>query len=638
MKFISIIGMMSEIDEVINVCGKSGIFQPDDVFSFYLNTKNFSHMDNENIYAAPLKLLSDTVKSSGMKLENVNVEDFEVENTQINEYVEYLSSKLGGMVSRSKEIEQNIEAYNEEIRQISHFTGLSVNLKDIFECKYVKPRFGKLSKEGYEKLESYDDPKLMFFPCTDEQDYYWGLYFAPVENEDEVDRIFSGLYFERIRIAQSEDTISGRIEKLNSMIKQSKNELEIIKEKIKSFWKVQHDQCMRFYSKLNELNTYCDIRKYVARYNDCFIMVGWIPKENEKSFCKKLSEINSVEYSLENGKNVLSHSPPVKLSNKKPFKAFEFFVDTYGLPSYDEIDPTIFVAITYTVLFGVMFADLGQGLLVSLVGYFMWKFKKMKLGKIMMTCGVSSAIFGTIFGSVFGFEHALDPFYKKVFGMSEKPIEVMDSSSTNMIIYSTVGIGIVLLIIAMLINIYSSVKRRRYANALFGSNGVCGLIFYISVVFLLLDSMMFRTGLVNTFYIILFMVVPVILMFFKEILEKIIDKDPNWKPEKWSDYILQNIFEMFEVLLSYLTNTVSFLRVGAFVLVHAGMMMVVFTIAEMCNPVGYVIAVVIGNIFVAALEALLSGIQVLRLEFYELFSRFFEAQGRPFTPVVIENK
>ena len=144
MKFISIIGMMSEIDEVINVCGKSGIFQPDDVFSFYLNTKNFSHMDNENIYAAPLKLLSDTVKSSGMKLENVNVEDFEVENTQINEYVEYLSSKLGGMVSRSKEIEQNIEAYNEEIRQISHFTGLSVNLKDIFECKYVKPRFGKL--------------------------------------------------------------------------------------------------------------------------------------------------------------------------------------------------------------------------------------------------------------------------------------------------------------------------------------------------------------------------------------------------------------------------------------------------------------------------------------------------------------
>ena len=102
-----------------------------------------------------------------------------------------------------------------------------------------------------------------------------------------------------------------------------------------------------------------------------------------------------------------------------------------------------------------MFADLGQGILVSLVGYLMWKLKKMKLGKIMIQCGISSAIFGTIFGSVFGFEHALDSMYNKLFGMKEKPIEVMNSSSTNMIIYSTVGIGVALLIVAMIINIYS---------------------------------------------------------------------------------------------------------------------------------------------------------------------------------------
>ena len=140
------------------------------------------------------------------------------------------------------------------------------------------------------------------------------------------------------------------------------------------------------------------------------------------------------------------------------------------------------------------------------------------------------------------------------------------------------------------------------------------------------------------FFIIVFLILPIILIFFKEILGKLIMRSPNWVPESWGDYILQNFFEMFEVILSYLTNTMSFLRVGAFVLVHAGMMMVVFTIANMCGPVGYIIAVIIGNIFVAALEALLAGIQVLRLEFYELFSRFFEAQGRPFNPVIIEKQ
>ena len=87
------------------------------------------------------------------------------------------------------------------------------------------------------------------------------------------------------------------------------------------------------------------------------------------------------------------------------------------------------------------------------------------------------------------------------------------------------------------------------------------------------------------------------------------------------------------MLLSYVTNTMSFLRVGAFVLVHAGMMLVVFTLANMCSSVGYVLIVCIGNVFVICLEALLVGIQVLRLNFYEMFSRFFKGEGRAFDPV-----
>ena len=106
--------------------------------------------------------------------------------------------------------------------------------------------------------------------------------------------------------------------------------------------------------------------------------------------------------------------------------------------------------------------------------------------------------------------------------------------------------------------------------------------------------------------------------------------------KKQSMYLSQNFFELFEVVLSYVTNTMSFLRVGSFVLVHAGMMMVVFAISEMFTGLGYVIALIIGNIFVIALEALLAGIQVLRLEFYEMFSRFFEGQGREYKPVVSE--
>ena len=90
---------------------------------------------------------------------------------------------------------------------------------------------------------------------------------------------------------------------------------------------------------------------------------------------------------------------------------------------------------------------------------------------------------------------------------------------------------------------------------------------------------------------------------------------------------MQNVFELLESVLSYLSNTISFLRVGAFVIVHASMMMVVFTMAgEPAN----LIVVVLGNGVVIALEALLSAIQGIRLEFYEMFSRFYTGGGSKF--------
>ena len=331
-------------------------------------------------------------------------------------------------------------------------------------------------------------------------------------------------------------------------------------------------------------------------------------------------------------------TPRIRLKNRFLFRPFEFFVDMYGLPAYDEVDPTPFVAFTYILLFGIMFGDLGQGLVVSLVGWIMWKWRKMPLGKILVPCGISSAIFGTIFGSVFGLEHVLDPFYQTVFHLEEKPIEVMDADTTNLIIYAAIGIGLVLVVLAILINIYSSLRRRHYENALFGPNGVAGLVFYCSIVVGFGGQIVFGWQIVNTAYVLCLIVLPLAVIFFREILGALVEGRREDLPKKWGDFLMQNFFEVFEFLLSYATNTMSFLRVGAFVLVHAGMMLVVFTLAEMLPGIGYLIVAVIGNIFIMCLEGLLVGIQVLRLEFYEMFSRFFDGTGRAFHPVTVRRE
>lgn len=642
MNFISMIGPINKLGDLVNICGESKVFQPDNVFSFYSDTEGFCQVNEENPYSEPLQDLQNAIYSCGGKPVFADIEDFKINQTKIDRYVKYVSENVSKTVENKRTLYRNLAEYKEEIEILKHFYGLNQNISDVLACEYSKAHFGKIPNKCYPKLSelAHENSKkgveLLFFPLTSDDEYQWGIYFTDIENENEINRLFSSLYFEEVKLKPYEKTPYEAVSELQSLRTEIYRKIENIDRKISEFWESQKSRCMKFYTKLKELNTYFEIKSYAAKYNDSFILVGWVPKESLELFKSKINKLKGIEYSTEEGKDMLSHMPPVKLRNNKLFRPFEFFVDTYGMPSYDELDPTAFVAVTYSILFGIMFADLGQGLVVSLVGFLMWKFKKMKLGSVLVPCGIFSAIFGTLFGSVFGFEHALDSFYQNVFGLSEKPIEVMDSSTTSYILYVAVGIGVVLLIIAMLLGIYSAFKRGRKGEALFGPNGICGLLLYSSSMFMLVDMLVLHTGIVNTAYIVLFIFLPMILLMFNEILIKIANNERNWKPDNWADYIMQSAIELFEVILSYVTNTVSFSRVGAYVLGHAGMMMVVFTLANMFSGAGYVITVIIGNTVVILLEALLAGIQVLRLEFYEMFSRFFEGQGRVFTPVTVK--
>ena len=636
-KIASIIGVSSALDEVIKVCGRSGIFHPDNALSFYAQNNQFVPLAEGNPYSEPLRKLKKMMKKTSLDLSMVNTDDFDVSLKEINEYVNYVSSKLGALLDKKKEITDQITTHQRSLLDISHFIGLDLNLKEIFACKYIKVRFGKLPKESFQKLNAYqDDPYMLFFPCTIENKVCWGVYFAPLDNIVDIDRKFAGLYFERLWLHQIDGTPETEQETIKKLIADAETELDLINKKIENFWKSQKEQCLRFYTKLEELNTYFGIKKYVSKYNDSFILVGWLPAEYEDNFAHLLSHVDGIEYSIEKAENEEKHSPPVKLKNNRFSRPFESFVEMYGLPSYNEIDPTTIVSVLYTLLFGIMFGDLGQGIVLSIVGWFMWKFKKMMLGRILIRCGFSASIFGLIYGAVFGLEHALDPMYKALFGLKEKPIDVMKPQSVMIIIVLAVALGASVILLSMGLNIYSALRRRDYEEGVFGPNGVAGMTFY-GALLAGVGSMAMGFNLMTLPYVLGLLVLPLVLIFFKEILGKLLEGDDDWKPEKWGEFIVQNFFEMFEIMLSYVTNTMSFLRVGAYVLVHAGMMMGFLAIAEVMpgGIVGYTIMAVIGNAFVTIVEALLVGIQVLRLNFYELFSRFFQGQGRPYSPVKV---
>lgn len=633
---LSVIGLMDHLDEVITILGESGVFHPDDVGNFFENVQDFTHLQTQNTFAEPLTNLKAALNLTKRKFPLVDVSEFNPSVEELENFSTVTTAEIDALIDERERWAIRLEKETQNYNITSHFVGMGVEIEKVLKMKYMKARFGRLPKDSIQKLETYRDNEFVDFAvCTEDKTHCWGVYFTPYDHVEEIDKIFEELYFERFYIVNENETPRERIEGYKKELPVLEENRKQAQENLDKYLDENKDQIILYLSKLEELYLYASIRNKALQYNNSFIIVGWVPTENKKQLNRRLKKIHSIEADFSDAKNELDKQPPVKLKNCFLAKPFEFYTEMYGVPKYNEIDPTLFIAFTYVIIFGIMFADLGQGLLLSVVGLLLWKIKKMKIGRILFPCGISAAIFGTVFGSVFGFEHVLDPMFR-LFGFSEKPIDVMDSENINTIILAAIGIGVFLLLIAMCLNIYTSIRQKNYGRALFGTSGVAGVVFYGATIFGIYAELFLKMHVMSVFYILGLMVLPFILIFFSEPLGDLVNGEKDWQPESWGGYIVENLFESLEVLLGYVTNTMSFLRVGAFVLVHAGMMLVVFTLAETVGPefsVPYWIIVVIGNTLVMALEGLLVSIQVLRLEYYEMFSRFYSGEGRAFAPV-----
>ena len=638
MQAVNIIGLMEHIDEVILTLGESGVFHPDEVASFYSDLNEFTHLQNKNSYAEPLTNLKTALNLTKRKFELTDTSDFRPSYEELESFSAQTSADIEALIEHKESLVTKLGVAKHNLSMAEHFAGLDLELSKVLNTEFVGARFGRLPKESVKKLEAYrDNDYVEFAVCSEDKDHCWGVYFAPKDKENEIDKIFGALYFEPTELTFGDKTPGEKAQECRERIPLLENRIEKAQKKLDSYLDNNSEQITKYLSNLEEMYLYSGIRSKALQHGNSFILAGWIPTADKKRIQKKLKRIKSVELEFSDAKDELDKHPPVKLNNFFWAKPFEYYTKMYGVPRYNEIDPTLFVALTYVIIFGIMFADLGQGLILSAAGLLMWKLKKMEIGKILFPCGLSSAVFGTIFGSLFGFEHILDPLFRAA-GFREKPIEVMDSRNTNTIIMGAIGIGVFLLILAMLLNVYTSLRQRNYGKALFGTSGVAGIIFYSSLVFGLTAEIFLGIHVMTLPYILGLVLLPFFIIFFAEPLGKLAEGKKNWQPESWGAYIVENLFESIEVLLSYVTNTMSFLRVGAFVLVHAGMMLVVFVLAETVGGAGYWIIVVIGNALVMALEALLVAIQVLRLEYYEMFSRFYSGEGRPFEPVKLNIK
>ncbi|HIV23221.1 MAG TPA: ATPase [Candidatus Merdiplasma excrementigallinarum] len=640
MKFLSITGPRADIDRVVSDYLSRYEIHLENALSELQTVQNLRSFIEINPYKEWLTKLDGFIQI--LNLQNGAAPKGCISLEKALDTVKDLDAKVSDYTAKKMDYQDERDKKEASLKKLEPFREFPYDLEQVMNFQFIKYRFGRVSRLYLNKLQAYVNEEIdtVFYRCNEDDQYIWGIYFVPNSEVRRVDAVYSSMHFERYFLPNEYAGVP------NEVYKQMKEEIAAIDEKIADCDKKirqalenSSQELLLARKKISSLSTNFDVRKLAActagddKDPVYYILCGWMTEDDANAFLDEIKDDKNLLCMVEDSDNQVLHEPPTKLKNPKIVKPFEMFIRMYGLPAYNEFDPTIFVALTYAFIFGAMFGDVGQGLCLAIGGALLYHFKKIDVAGCIGCAGIFSTIFGFLYGSFFGFEDVLPALWLK-------PKEAMATlpfvGTLNTVFVVAIAFGMFLILLTMVFHIINGFRAKDVEGTFFDTNGIAGLVFYGAVVTVIF---LFMTGhtLPGAVVLAVMFGLPLLVIFFKEPLSKLAEHRSDAMPQGKGMFLLTSFFELFEVILSYFSNTLSFVRIGAFAVSHAAMMEVVLMLA------GYEggglgstnwIVVVLGNLFVCGMEGLIVGIQVLRLEYYEMFSRFYKGSGKPFVPFV----
>ena len=638
MKLLTLAGPLEEFDQVVSACVIGQPFHPEPALRLMGEGKGVVPMDGGNPYAPLLRRAEEVAGAAGVELAYAPFPD-KLPRKELTAYFDRVEEQVTALTRRKEELERQAAEAAQAVEQLEYLRGIGADLDELWGLEFARFRYGWLPRETYDSFRDALDQQedLLFVPTTLGSRQVYGVYFTTRGAESRVDLLLSSLHFTPIHLeVQPHGTVEQAIADLNAGVERRKGEAAQAEGEWKALREQERGRLLSHYSYLRYHSACRDLRRYACRSRDSFYLVGWVPEDAVAELQARMAPFRQMSCVVDAAGDVDRFTPPTKLKNPFLGRVFQPFLEMYGLPNYHEADPSLLMAVTYCLFFGIMFGDLGQGLCLALLGLVLAKVKGMWLGGIITCCGLSGALFGCVYGSVFGFEDIL-PGFKL---LEETRLDGLGAVSNVLLLLAlSVALGIVMLLVVMAVNIANGVRQRNWEKLFFGPNGAAGLVFYAGTLLAALAAAVFGVNLLTPAYVLPVLALPLVLMLFRAPLARLLAGDPSWRNFSLGEALGVGVFELFETLLSYLTNTLSFLRVGAYAITHVGLMLVVHMLAELAGGTGGpagVLILVAGNAFVMGFEGLLVGIQVLRLEFYELFGRFYDDGGVPFAPPTID--
>lgn len=376
---------------------------------------------------------------------------------------------------------------------------------------------------------------------------------------------------------------------------------------------------------------------------NCIVFEGWIPAGYAEKLCEDIQRV-SEGYAIVEVVDPEKHDhPPTIIDTPKPLKVFERLAVAYGLPSYHEFNPTLFFSITFPIIFGLMFADIGHGLLLLILGLScIWAKRKggeygeiigyfVDNGLFFVALGVSSIVGGLLYGDIFGFHDIIHPvgFNIRIGGTwipigGYNPVAMLEHGNLMPMFKFALFIGAIHITLGLIVNLAVKLVNREYLEALV--EPIPWLWLYIGLIYMIFTLKYDVFNIVNIFsqhllIVVIAVIAPLALMIIgKGLLEG----------------FMEAASFTFEAVISTIGNTVSYGRIMALLLSH-GMMSSMFIQLSHGMPLPVQISVIaLGTFLVMLIEGLIVFVHTVRLHWVEWFSKFYKGEGIEFKPLRIK--
>lgn len=607
----------------------SEAFEPHDINEFLdeeFSSLTKSQADNpyREVYSQMMGFLKMTEYNPPFDESEIKIyEPLDIE--ELEKKFKLMGDGIRTFFNRKNEMMKKISDYQNVLFHVNVLVNLNVELENLSGIERIKLIFGRVPVRNYDNLvESSLKVPILILEVNRDKDSSWLFVFTTPDFEEEARRILQSAYFEEdalpVDYSGTPKEVKARMESLIELTKISANENDLA---IKKVLYANKEFIDKYYPLIVAHKRIYDLQSFSSSTGNLYLLNGWMPSKTVKKFDQNTDEnVLMIGEPAEKIMKTKKVEVPVKIENRGGWlKGFEFVTKMFGTPSYGEIDPTIFVAAFFTFMFGFMLGDVGHGSILFLFGYFMYKRGSKQFGTVMMSAGTSSIFFGFMYGSVFGFENWIPAIWLR-------PI-----IQINQLMIVGIYFGIGMISFGMILNIVNGFRQKNWEKALFSPDGIAGLVFYWPAV-TAVSFYLFEGKVPYVTLTIILIVVSLIAMLFKRPLGQIV----SGKKIKLGDgFWVETGFGMFDTLISFLSNAISYVRLAAFALTHEALFEAFWIMTLMVLPAkgGDIWAVIIflmGQLVLVGLEGLVVFIQSLRLTYYEFFTKFFEASGREFHP------